>query len=122
MGLAVRLKEKGYRSLRPEAYLKDRLEITLEQLNRIVLEFSGKKGLQVIGWGAQKSESLPIGSTLDGGNRMFYWIPGPGFLGTHVLHFALSDGKRRGQAVEVIIHISPKGHDPIRPLIFYKNR
>ncbi len=112
MGLAVRLKEKGYRSLRPTAYQKDRIEITLEQLERVALDFSGKQGFKVIGWGTKKSEPLPVGSTLDGDNGMFYWIPGPGFLGTHVLHFALSNGLQRGRAVEVIIHIVPKDHDP----------
>lgn len=30
---------------------------------------------------------LPIGSTFDRENAIFYWIPGPGFLGTYELVF-----------------------------------
>jgi hypothetical protein len=36
--------------------------------------------------------ALPVGSTLDGATGVFYWEPGPGFLGAHDLEFVSSNG------------------------------
>ncbi|MCP5102634.1 MAG: hypothetical protein GY950_04610 [bacterium] len=68
----------------------------VKQLERLRLElipgFSGKcSGGQRVGGDLR---SLPIGSTLDSEKGIFYWIPGPGFLGQYELVFTMrhSDG------------------------------
>jgi hypothetical protein len=52
-------------------------------------------------------------SPLDAKAGVFYWMPAPGFLGTHVLNFAVTDGKRRSRPVTVTISI--RGSLPILP-------
>ena len=56
--------------------------------------------------GSQDLKSLPVGSTLDREDGIFYWMPGPAFLGTHVLNFAVTDGKSRSRPVTVTVTIS----------------
>lgn len=82
--------------------------LKIEELGRIILKLKGIGGDRFVGWGADETKTLPIGSTLDRKNGMFYWTPGPGFLGEHVLHFAVSDGVSRSQAVMVVVNIGPK--------------
>jgi hypothetical protein len=48
---------------------------------------------------------LPIGSTLDPRQGVFYWQPGPGFLGTYPLVFV--DG-RAGKKKSVTLSVRPK--------------
>ncbi|MFC2168715.1 peptidoglycan DD-metalloendopeptidase family protein [Acidobacteriota bacterium] len=83
-------------------------EIEVEQQERIEINFQGEGGKQIIGWGADRTKSLPIGSSLDSENGIFYWMPGPGFLNQHVLHFAVTDGTYVSHPVEVIVDIAPK--------------
>lgn len=83
-------------------------DIEIEELGSIKLEFKAKEGLKFVGWGEDLSKDLPIGSTLDEENGIFYWMPGPGFLNQHVLHFAVTDGAYVSQPVEVIVNIVPK--------------
>jgi hypothetical protein len=83
-------------------------EIEIEELGRVRLEWTGTPGTRIIGWGASEDRRLPIGSTLDA-DGVFWWMPGPGFLGRHVLHFAATDGVRRSPAVEIVVEIVPKG-------------
>jgi hypothetical protein len=61
-----------------------------------------------IGWGRDVSRTLPTGSTLDPATGIFSWLPGPGFLGDHILHFALADGEKKSRPIEVVVHIVPK--------------
>lgn len=83
-------------------------EIVIEQLGRIELHLKSEEGLLFLGWGRDRSKGLPIGSTLDTEKGVFYWIPGPGFLGKHTLHFAVTDGKFISQSIEIIVYIVPK--------------
>ena len=83
-------------------------KIEIEEMESIKLEFKAKEGLKFVGWGKEKSINLPIGSTLDEKNGIFYWIPGPGFLNRHVLHFAVTDGIYISKPVQVVISIVPK--------------
>ncbi len=92
----VKMKQKGV------------YEVEIEELERIELHFRSQWGKKLIGWGGNSNKPLPIGSTIDGENGIFYWSPGPGFLGRHVLHFAVTDGVFVSQTVKVIIHILPK--------------
>ena len=36
-------------------------------------------------------QALPLGSSLDAGQGVFYWEPAPAFLGTYELVFAAAD-------------------------------
>ena len=49
-------------------------------------------GRKFVGWGEDRTRTLPVGSTLDEEKGLFRWLIGPGFLGRHVLHFAVCDG------------------------------
>jgi len=83
-------------------------EVEIEELERIELHFRGEGGKSFIGWGENSSKPLPVGSTLDERECIFYWHPGPGFLGKHVLHFALTDGFFYSQPIKIVVNISPK--------------
>jgi len=84
-----------------------------EQLDRIEIVLNGKGGDRIIGWGADETDSLPIGSTLDGENGIFYWSIGPGFLNRHVLHFAVTDGEFISEPLKVTVNIVPKKYETI---------
>jgi hypothetical protein len=79
-----------------------------EQLERIKIVLKGEGGNRIIGWGADETKSLPVGSTLDSEDGVFYWSIGPGFLNRHVLHFAVSDGTYRSNPVQVVVNVVPK--------------
>jgi hypothetical protein len=83
-------------------------ELEVEELARVEIKFLGEGGDRFVGWGEDPSKPLPIGSTLDQETGAFYWSLGPGFLGPHTLHFAVSDGQYRGQPVEILVRIVPK--------------
>jgi hypothetical protein len=38
-------------------------------------------------------------------------MPAPGFLGRHVLHFAVTDGARMSRPAMLIINIVPKNYE-----------
>ncbi|MCP2597245.1 hypothetical protein NLC93_05185, partial [Candidatus Aminicenantes bacterium AC-335-G13] len=71
------------------------------------IHFKGN-GKEFIGWGRTKNERLPIGSTLDRRKGVFYWMPGPGFLRKHILHFTVTDGICISKPIKVIVNIVPK--------------
>jgi hypothetical protein len=50
-------------------------------------------------------QALPTGSTLKGG--VFYWQPGPGFLGAYTMQFERQDGSR----IPVRVNIVPKRYE-----------
>ncbi|MDQ1353205.1 MAG: hypothetical protein QG657_3511, partial [Acidobacteriota bacterium] len=70
--------------------------ITIQELERVVIDFGGA---------VQPMKSLPIGSTLDREKGIFYWIPGPGFLGNYELVFIDTVEK---QTKRLNINILPK--------------
>ncbi|MBD3414366.1 MAG: hypothetical protein GF421_08055 [Candidatus Aminicenantes bacterium] len=82
--------------------------VEIEELERIELHFNAEPGFDFIGWGSLSSRDLPIGSHLDQQEGIFTWMPVAGFLGEHVLHFAVTDGTFRGTSVRVVVHIKPK--------------
>jgi len=73
--------------------------VTMEEVGRIELHLGAARGNMLVEGEAQ---GLPIGSTLKGG--VFYWQPGPGFLGEYTLQFERPDGTR----VPVRVNIVPK--------------
>ncbi len=119
--ITARLKERGYGK---KANVRDRtrasevprefgdnqrsLVIEIEELERIVIELKGEGSTKFVGWGSDETKGLPIGSMLDSEQGLFYWNPGPGFLGKHILNFAVTDGVRKSKPTTVIINIVPK--------------
>jgi hypothetical protein len=73
--------------------------VSMEEMGRIELHLGATSGnLLVLG----ETQSLPTGSTLKGG--VFYWQPGPGFLGEHNLQFE----RPNGTTIPVRVRIVPK--------------
>jgi len=62
-------------------------------------------GFQVIGG---QLRPLPIGSTLDRGRGVFYWQPGPGYLGKYHLVFVEEDKQQNKRQKQVWVTIRPK--------------
>ena len=71
--------------------------VDMEELDRIRLDIGGARGYQLING---ERRPLPTGSTLKDG--LFYWQPGPGFLGQYELSFERPDGA--AATVRVTIH------------------
>jgi len=85
--------------------------VEMEELERVELHFKAEDGSRLIGWGMHPGKPLPVGSTLDEKNGIFYWQPCAGFLGEHVLNFAVTDGSFRSRALQVVVTIKPKKYD-----------
>jgi len=85
----------------------DVVEVEIEEVERIEIHFRGN-GREYIGWGKTKEKRLPIGSTLDKKKGVFYWLPGPGFLKRHELHFAVSDGDYMSKPIKIVVNIVPR--------------
>jgi len=109
----------GLGKLEPVGYIEDTsgtlkidvlgpAAVIVEELGSVEIVLRGTGGNRFIGWGADKSKNLPIGSTLDKEVGIFYWTPAPGFLGKHILHFSVTDGVRMSRPVEVAVTIVPK--------------
>jgi hypothetical protein len=69
---------------------------------KIHLGCPGWKGYQMIG---DQLRPLPVGSTLDTGRGIFYWQPGPGFIGEYQLVFISreEDGELLKKTVKINI-------------------
>jgi len=84
--------------------------IAIEELERVVIHLSGTAeagnleagsftGYQAIG---DRLAGLPVGSTLDRQGGIFYWTPGPGFIGTYSLIFFNRTGDKQ-KKIEITI-------------------
>ena len=85
----------------------ERLEVYLDNLGRGEQEVGGRKwwGCQEIG---KQSRPLPIGSYLDKERGVFYWQPGPGFLGEYRLVFIEEGDPGAVKKCDLVINIIPK--------------
>ncbi|MBM3311725.1 MAG: hypothetical protein FJY80_09470, partial [Candidatus Aminicenantes bacterium] len=103
-------------SLRPDLRSAMALElaspgdIEVEEMEPVESAIRAPAGMTVVGWGETLGQDLPVGSTLDPVTGLFSWIPGPGFLGRHVFHFAATDGTRVGPATEVVVRVVPRDY------------
>jgi hypothetical protein len=77
--------------------------IEIEELGRIEIPLGAIGGYQLV---AGQRVPLPIGSSLKRG--VFYWQPGPGFLGAYDLVF------ERGDAEKVPVHVKIRPKTYIR--------
>ncbi|HLP57580.1 MAG TPA: hypothetical protein VK186_02065, partial [Candidatus Deferrimicrobium sp.] len=78
--------------------------IEIKELERIEIRVGANAvGYQLV---AGQRRPLPIGSTLDSGRGIFYWTPGPGFLGKYDFIFIISDktGRRVPQDITIKIY------------------
>lgn len=75
--------------------------VTMEEVGRIELHLGAVSGNMVV---QDEPRPLPIGSTLKGG--IFYWQPGPGFVGNYHLLLVRSGGEQ----VRVQVKIVPKAY------------
>ena len=80
----------------------ERIEIELGDNNEIAWSTHSWAGFQVIG---HIQRPLPIGSTLDTSKGIFYWQPGPGFIGKYKLVFIEKgqDGEFKKRNIKVVI-------------------
>jgi len=80
----------------------ERIEIEMGDKNEIAWSTHSWAGFQVIG---DIQRPLPIGSTLDVSNGIFYWQPGPGFIGKYKLVFIEKgqDGEFKKRNIKVVI-------------------
>jgi len=76
-----------------------RYSVTMEEVGHIELHLGAASGKMLV---LGEAHSLPTGSTLKGG--VFYWQPGPGFLGDYTLVFK----RRDGTELQVHLKIRPK--------------
>jgi len=90
--------------------VKGETDIIVEELDYVELKLQGEGGKRFIGWGEDSAKGLPVGSTLEEGKGVFHWLIGPGFLGRHVLHFAVCRDSFISPPVEVMITIMPKSY------------
>lgn len=80
------------------------LDIEIRELERVKIDLGYPQwnGYQVIG---DQLRPLPVGSTLDTGRGIFYWQPGPGFIGDYQLVFIGSeeDGELKKQTIKITV-------------------
>jgi len=95
---------------RRDINIEDILKIQIEEMEpiRIVFEGSSEGNMKYIGWGENKANVLPIGSTLDREKGIFSWIPTPGFIGRYVLYFAVTEGSYMSKPIRLIVNVIPK--------------
>jgi hypothetical protein len=104
--------KKGYRNDAEtrEMFPDDKgiIHIQMKELERVELHFGA--GKQLSGWMmvGDRFKSLPIGSTLDPENGIFYWGAGHGFCGVYPLIFVDRDVSGNMTKWIVLVHISPK--------------
>ena len=73
--------------------------LTMEEVGLIELHLGASSGKMLVDG---EEQALPVGSTLKGG--VFYWQPGPGFLGEYMMQFTRRDGTK----IPVRVNIVPK--------------
>jgi hypothetical protein len=105
---------KGYKrsgaTIKPLQVYPDEEGITrveTRELERVEIRFDNFG--QLSGWMqvGDQLRSLPIGSFLDRGKGIFYWQPGPGFVGEYHLVFVETDQDSNMSRKNILIHIVP---------------
>jgi hypothetical protein len=106
---------KGYESDSPlqtvDTDNKNVYNIELIEMDRLVIYLKAKKagsqfkGYQVLG---KKKVFLPVGSTLNGEEGIFYWQTGPGILGEFNLEFEeISENSNNNKSKRVRVKVLP---------------
>jgi parallel beta-helix repeat protein len=112
---------KGYRQDRqPETVYpagSGIIVITIKELERLEIRFistplkEDRLTIEPFNHQTYPLSTLPIGSTLDRQRGVFYWQPGPGFIGTYRFDFAVSRGIKGKTFTrrQVVVRIVPRG-------------
>jgi Leucine-rich repeat (LRR) protein len=108
--------KRGYRKdAEPQETCSDDsgiIHIAIKELERLEIQLSRDTseiyGYMVVG---SQLKPLPIGSTLDARNAIFYWQPGPGFFGEYRLIFIEKKASGDISKKEISVNISPKFKD-----------
>lgn len=84
-----------------EVSLVDRrsIHLNIKEMERVEIHLSP---------GVMNLSVLPIGSTLDRDRGIFYWTPGPGFIGKYRFIFVEMDENGQRKYKEVKVNIGPK--------------
>jgi hypothetical protein len=80
----------------------ERIEIRLKTQGSGLTRYFGYLSI------GQELRRLPIGSFLDRSNGIFYWHPGPGYLGTYRLIFIEKDPSDKTSKIQLRIIINSK--------------
>jgi hypothetical protein len=78
--------KKGLKNINPEEIYPGYdgvTVVTIRQLERVEIHFPGETLI---------ASRLPVGSTLDSKAGIFYWSPGPAFLGNYTFEFVIKEG------------------------------
>lgn len=108
---SLRVKRGLRRDVEPKSAITDPygvVEIEIKEVERVELELgkgSVYKGYIIVG---DQLRPLPIGSTLDSVKGIFYWQPGPGFIGEYNLVFIKEDEFGMLRKIQVKVKIVPK--------------
>lgn len=100
--------KKGFRNINPEEIYPGHNGVTtvsIKQLERVELHFPGE---------ALIVSRLPVGSTLDSKAGIFYWSPGPAFLGNYTFDFVIKEritGKSKRMQVKIMIVPGSRGRE-----------
>jgi len=105
----IKVKRGFNQNLEPEEVYPDdngNITIKIEELERVVIQVGEMPGLysgyQLAG---EELKPLPPGSTFDAGRGVFYWGPGPGFVGNY--EFVFFD-RFNNRIKRITINILPK--------------
>ncbi|MCP5103660.1 MAG: hypothetical protein GY950_09795, partial [bacterium] len=78
---------------------KGTIDIEIKELERLVIHFLP---------GVETVSPLPIGSTLDRSKGIFYWQPGPGFIGEYAFVFIETTASGWRSKKNILIKIGPR--------------
>lgn len=91
------------------------IRVEIKELERIVIRFADEKtaepgevkyaGYLSVG---NRLKPLPVGSTMDIDAGIFYWQPGPGFIGRYRFVFFKKDSHGQMSQKEIVVDIIPK--------------
>ncbi|MDQ1350843.1 MAG: Fibronectin type-III protein, partial [Acidobacteriota bacterium] len=86
----------------------DGITVEIKELERVEINLSDEgvyDGYLVV---ADQLRELPIGSTLDKSSRVFYWQPGPGFVGEYRFVFIEKDNEGQFTQKHIVVNIKTK--------------
>ena len=89
--------------------------IRLKELERVEIHFPGMSTVKPLGLqiAPGRFRPLPVGSSLDREKGIFYWQPGPGFVGHYRLVFVTKDQAGRWSKRNILLDIAPAGQDNV---------
>jgi hypothetical protein len=103
--------KRGYdKNAQPELVYPDEkgvFHINIHELQRVEIHFFPMILKNELNIDFQTISPAPPGSSLDNKQGIFFWQPGPGFLGRHRFEFHAAFGERMALKKTVIIRITP---------------